>query len=306
LTLTTARPRSPPSNDQVTDGPVADLPRVTKLLKEVVAPTTLATALLFYFGWSHAYWFFDYFGVNSTLLGLTTSDYLMRGLDGLFVPLVVVAALGLVVVWARWLWVDRLRGRKWPPWVPAALGGLGALLCANGLSRILVETPFNRALAVAPLSLAAGVVLATGAVRLSTAHRKRAQIGGLVEYGAVFLLIALSLFWAVTDYSAAVGRSRAAQFVRDLPTHAEAIVYSKHRLNMTSGGIAVVHCRDPEAAYQYRYNGLALMLHSNDQYVLIPKDWSRGDGVAVVLPRNDDVRLEFMRASAADSLPPNC
>jgi hypothetical protein len=47
--------------------------------------------------------------VNSTVLGLTASDYLMRGLDGLFVPLVVVAVLGLVAVWARGLLAGRLR-----------------------------------------------------------------------------------------------------------------------------------------------------------------------------------------------------
>lgn len=289
----------------MTDGPAADLSRVTKLFKEIVAPTTLATGLLFYFGWSHAYWFFDYFGVNSTVLGLTASDYLMRGLDGLFVPLVAVAVLGLVAVWARGLLAGRLDGRTLPPWLPVALGGAGVALCANGLSRVLVVTPVNRPLAVAPVSLAAGIVSLTAAVRLATAGQPRSDVAGLIEYGAIFVLVGLSLFWAAADYSAAVGRSRAAQFVQDLPSHPEAIVYSEHSLNMRSGGVAAVRCRDPEAAYRYRYDGLALVLQSNDQYVLLPKGWSRGDGVAMVLPRNDSVRLEFVRAGAAE-LPPTC
>ena len=289
----------------MTDGPVADLSRVTKLFKEVVAPTTLATGLLFYFGWSHAYWFFDYFGVNSTVLGLTPSDYLMRGLDGLFVPLVVVAGLGLVAVWVRGLLAGRLGRRTLPPWLPLALGGAGVALCANGLSRVVVVTPFNRPLAVAPVSLAAGVVSLAAAVRLVTAGQPHSEVAGLVEYGAIFVLVGLSLFWAAADYSAAVGRSRAAQFVRELPSHPEAIVYSEHSLNMTAGGVTAVRCRDPEAAYQYRYDGLALVLQSSDQFVLLPKAWSRGDGVAMVLPRNDSVRLEFMRAGATD-LSPTC
>ena len=50
-------------------------PQRTRILGAVVAPTTLLTALLFYFGWSRAYWFYIYFGVNSTLLDLTTRDY---------------------------------------------------------------------------------------------------------------------------------------------------------------------------------------------------------------------------------------
>jgi hypothetical protein len=163
----------------------------------------------------------------------------------------------------------------------------------------------NRPLAVAPVSLAAGIVSLTAAVRLATAAQPRSEVAGMVEYGAIFLLVGLSLFWAAADYSAAVGRSRAAQFVRELPSHPEAIVYSEHSLNMRAHGVGVVHCRDPEAAYGYRYDGLALVLQSNDQYVLLPKDWSPGDGVAMMLPRNDSVRLEFMRAGAAD-LGPIC
>jgi hypothetical protein len=46
-------------------------------------------------------------------------------------------------------------------------------------------------------------------------------------------------------------------------------------------------------------------MQSDDNYVLLPKWWSRQEGVAVVLPRNDSVRLEFMRAGAAD-LGPTC
>jgi hypothetical protein len=287
----------------VTEGAVADLSRVTKLFKEVVAPTTLVTGLLFYFGWSHAYWFFDYFGVNSTVLGLTASDYLMRGLDGLFVPLLAVAVLGLVAVWARGLLAGRLHGRTLPAWLPVALGGAGVALCANGLSRVVVLTPVNRTLAVAPMSLAAGLVSLTAAVRLATAGQPRSDVAGLVEYSAIFVLVGLSLFWAAADYSAAVGRSRAAQFVQELPSHPQAIVYSEHSLNMRADGVGSVRCRDPEAAYRYRYDGLALVLQSNDQYVLLPKGWSRGDGVAMVLPRNDSVRLEFMRAGAADVSP---
>jgi hypothetical protein len=286
------------------EDPVTDLSRLTKLVKEVVAPTTLATALLFYFGWSHAYWFFDYFGVNSTVLGLTPSDYLMRGLDGLFVPLVVAALLGLVALWLRAVLAGRLGGRTLPTWLPVALGGAGVLLCANGLSRVLVVTAVNRPLAVAPVSLAAGIVSLTVAVRLATAAQPRSEVLGLVEYGVVFLLVGLSLFWAAADYSAAVGRSRAAQFVRELPSHPEAIVYSEHSLNMNARGVGVVSCRDPAAAYGYRYDGLALVLQSDDQYVLLSNDWSPGDGVAMVLPRNDSVRLEFKRASATDVASP--
>src|SRR5918911_1335418 len=38
-----------------------------KIAGSIVAPTTLLTALLFYFGLLHAYWFCQYFGVNYTV-----------------------------------------------------------------------------------------------------------------------------------------------------------------------------------------------------------------------------------------------
>ena len=56
---------------------LTDISLVGRLLGKVIAPVTLLTALLFYFGWSFAYWFFDYLGVHSTLLSLTSQDFLM-------------------------------------------------------------------------------------------------------------------------------------------------------------------------------------------------------------------------------------
>lgn len=37
--------------------PIPGLPQLTRLLGTIVAPTTLLTSLLFYFGWSHAFWY---------------------------------------------------------------------------------------------------------------------------------------------------------------------------------------------------------------------------------------------------------
>ncbi|MFI7442745.1 hypothetical protein [Nonomuraea indica] len=37
------------------------------------------------------------------------------------------------------------------------------------------------------------------------------------EWAVVFVLVGVGLFWAANDYSAAVGRARARQFVTELP-----------------------------------------------------------------------------------------
>ena len=65
--------------------------RVFKIVGAIVAPTTLLTGLMFYFGRLHITGMFRYLGVNFTVLDLTFQDYLIRSADGLFVPLAVAA-----------------------------------------------------------------------------------------------------------------------------------------------------------------------------------------------------------------------
>ncbi|MPZ62166.1 MAG: hypothetical protein GEU93_12900 [Propionibacteriales bacterium] len=290
------------------------LPRLTRLAAEIVAPTTLLTALLFYFGWSHAYWFFDYFGVSSTVLGLTTQDYLMRAVDGLFVPLIVLAVGALLVIWTAAVLpahVDLGLRARFGRVAVRAFATAGLVLVTNGLSRILWSTPFNQGLAVAPLCLGFGVVFLMYAVRLwrrthaITSSARKPDRLPFTEWAAAFVLVALSLFWAANDYSAAVGTSRAKEFVRGLPDYPRAIVFSEQSLNMDAPGVREVRCQGAESGYAFRYDGLVLMLHADDQYVLLPEQWTPASGSAIILPRNDSLRLEFL-PSASRGLRPTC
>ena len=298
---------APPDPSPDAGSTAGDISRLARVLGNVVAPTTALTALLFYFGWSHAFWFFRYFGVNSTLLGLSTSDYLMRSMDGLFVPLTVLAAAVLLMLWARELVHGRLRpeararlDRVEAVAVPAA----GAVLVLNGLSWLVWANPLNGILAVAPMSLAVGVLLLVWAV-----HRRRGQAavaGGprtgrarvtLVEWSAAFLLRGLSAFWLVNDYSAAVGTGRAHEFIARMADHPAVVLYSERSLSLDAPGVREVRCADPEAAYRFRYDGLTLVLQSGDQYVLLPTAWTPQEGSAIVVPRGDTLRLEFTRGA---------
>jgi hypothetical protein len=297
---------------------ISGLPQLLRMVGVVAAPTTLLTSLLFYFGWSHAYWFFDYFGVNSTLLGLTTRDYMMRSLDGLFVPMTVVACAGLLVLWGHAMLRARLvvgdRPRAVGVLLPAAIVAGLALACA-GVASVFTRTVLDRYLAAAPLTLAVGVLLLAYAVQLRrslAAIEGRATAGrpewvAVAEWAGVFVLVGLSLFWAANDYSAAVGRSRARQLVAELPTYPDAVVYSSRSLSLAARGVRQVRCHDPEAAYRFRYDGLKLVLQSGDQYLFLPAAWSPADGVAILMPKSDSLRLELVPASArAGARPETC
>lgn len=286
--------------------------RLGKLAAEIVAPTSLLTAVFFYFGWSHAYWFFDYFGVNSTLLGLTTQDYLMRAVDGLFVPITVAAVAGLTAVWVPAILPERLEVRirdRIAPIATRIAAATGLVLVMNGLSRILWRTPFNQSLALAPLCLGIGVLLLWYAARRRR-HLRADQLSATqghwipwTEWSAVFALVGLSLFWAANDYAAAVGTNRAREFVQTIPGHPKVVVYSAQSLNLDQVGVRELPCLDDEAAYAFRYEGLVLVLYAGDQYVLLPERWTPERGHAVVLPRTDHLRLEFVPSSSQEVEP---
>ena len=294
----TALPPTDPTPPITTSG----LPRLARFLGAAVAPTTMVTALLFYFGWSHAYYFFEYFGVHSTTLGLTTSDYLMRSQDGLFVPLVVLAIAGLVVFRAHHAVRRRIDADPTNPrWRRATWGvtAVGAVAATTGVLSVVVDTPLRDRVAAAPLALASGVLLLAYAAYVRRSLPPRADTGGsqaltVIEWATIFVLVGLSLFWAANDYSAAVGRSRASQFVAELPNYPSTILYSERSLNIAAPGVSEIHCPAADAAYAFRYDGLKLILQSGNQLVLLPKDWTPRDGVTVVVPRSDSIRLQFV------------
>lgn len=288
------------------------VPTLPKLLASIVAPTTLFTGLLFYFGWAHAYWFFYHFGIDSTLLGLTTQDYLLRSVDALFVPLTVLATLWLLVLWGH----VTLRSRLVASYRVDLLRLLARAFVAGGLALfgigmmgIFSETIFEVHRVVSPFSLASGVLLVAyssylkrTADGLESGRRRRSEpdLMMLIQSAGVFLLVALSLFWAATDYAAAVGGSRARQFEAELQGYPSAVLYSSSSLGLDAPGVEELICGPRDAAYRYRYEGLKLLLRAQDHYFFLPEAWSPSKGAAIVIPQSDAVRLEFFVASPSE------
>lgn len=279
------------------------LRRLLRGVGAVVAPTTVLTALLFYFGQLHAYAFFWHFGVNFTVLDLTPTDYLVRSADGLFVPIAVAAAVTLAGTWTHRLVVHRLRASTSLRilHVVAPVAGAGGVLL-TGLAFVLVPAEgLRRALPpeAGGLALAVGVVLLVYAVGLARREAGRDPGTGLAEWAAAFVLVTVGLFWAVNSYATGVGTGRALDLREQLAGWPEAAVFSERRLGLVVDGVTEVRCEDPEAAYRFRYDGLKLVQQAGGHYLLLPATWSPQAGSAVLLPRSDGVRLEFALAGAA-------
>ncbi|MBA9002727.1 hypothetical protein [Thermomonospora cellulosilytica] len=285
--------------------------RLGTLFGSIVAPTTLVTGLLYYFGHNYAHFFFGHFGVDSSTLGLTTADYMRRIVDPLFIPITVIALAGLAALWihaeVRIRFAEGLTPRMIRGLLPfAAVTGL--LLAAAGTVSVFAVTPLSHRLAAAPLTLAAGVLLLTYAHHLRRRLRPTPvpPAAAIAEWATVFVLLGMTLFWAVTDYAAAVAVSRARWYAARLDTLPDAVLYSERGLNLTGPGVREIPCTRKDAAYRFRYEGLKLILRSGDQYLFLPKDWTRRNGTAFLLPRTPALRLEFTHPTSRPPAPPTC
>jgi hypothetical protein len=277
-----------------------------KIVGSVVAPTTLLTALMFYFGRQHAVGWFGYLGVQFTVLDLTVQDYLIRSVDGLIPPLIVVAGATLLGLWVPQLLLEALPSgsrRTALRIIMPSTGIAGLLLVSLVIADFLTGPLFPTFLEARGLSLAIGVLLLTYAARLLRmliTERGGAQAPPrppaavvVAEWGAVFVLVSVGLFWAVGSYAIGVGTGRAQQIEASLAYFPNVVVYSEKSLSLQAPGVRELSCQNQEAAYRFRYEGLKLVPQSGDQYLFLPAGWRHGDGPAILLPRSASIRLEF-------------
>lgn len=277
-----------------------------RLISTVLAPTTVLTGLLFFFGRQHANWLLAYFGVPLSTMGLTVQDYLVRSADGLFTPVAVVMAAMLTMLWLHRFLHARLTEQGWNRLLRiltpvTVLFGLAGLVVA--FVGIVAPQTFATSYSVPGASLSLGVTSLLCTSRLTSSRASRPLPGAIAvtEWVVSFVLVSVGLFWAVADYSASVGIGRAMEIEAALTSPPETVLYSPKSLSLHAPGVRETVCRTPDAAYRYRYTGLKFVLQSGGQYLLLPRQWTRTDGIAIVLPRTDSLRLEFTTIADPDA-----
>jgi hypothetical protein len=277
-------------------------PDLLKLLELVVAPASALTALLYYFGLLHAYWFLQTFGVEYTAMEFTTYDYLIRSADGLFIPLAVTAGAILATNWSHRLLLGRTnRGRATKTTIRRVALASGCTLLAVAIFGILSPNTLRPAISLPGLALSISVLVIRLAIRMQTkseniairTRRTPNRRHNFTEWVSVFTLVNIGLFWAVADYSAAVGIERGRDLIAALPSWPDVAVYSERDLNLPQADTLETVCGDSESAYRFRYDGMKLILQSGSKYLLLPARWASSRGAAIVLPKTDAIRLDF-------------
>jgi hypothetical protein len=273
----------------------------------IAAPLTVITALMFWIGWMRTVEIFEHFGIHVRLVDLSNQDYVQRSVDGLFIPLVALLALGIVGNWTNAVIRDRVvrRRRRRVVFIMAVsllVVGIPALLLGVlGLAVPLMLSGW--ALLFSPLLLGAGVLTVIYSRWLWRCRRGMQSARFVlvpwsrVELTLVSLLLVLCAFWAATEYARAVGRGEGARFAAQVAQNPGVIVYSEQRLYLDGPNVnEEILPEQPPSKFRYKYSGLRLFAESKDRLFLLPSVWT-ADTRTFMVTNGPEIRVDFIPVS---------
>ncbi|OKI27205.1 hypothetical protein [Saccharothrix sp. CB00851] len=282
--------------DRDAPGKGSDQPDAVQRVGEALANVTVLTGLLVYFGWRRSDVQARELGVDSSVLGMTTTDYVLRSVGPVFLLLAVVLGIALV---CRWL-EPRVRAASGKPGKAAR-----ALSVALSLAWLLLPA-LTVALGVLfpitsfyafPLAVGGGILLSLYASLLRRPDRHPTWTRVLV-----FAVVSLSLFWSAGNYAEVRGVELARGFAADVHGQTAVVVYARERLHITAPGACEEALAAEGSRYRFRYRGLRLFGKVGPKYFLISDGWTRDRGTVVVLADNDEIRVELVHGAH----PPAC
>jgi hypothetical protein len=260
------------------------------VVTSIVAPTTLITAVCYYFGYVSIHEYLDYFGIDSNAIGFTTSDYIVQSIPPLFPVIIALllawVALTWVGVYARRLATAGRRGRliRAMGWTAITVGVLGTVRGIAGvaypnavLTHFLWLTP--AALGLGTVSMLAGFwMLATSKTGTAPRPLAAAEQASLVVAGVV---IVLALFWLTDIFATTTGDNRAQTTAAQLwPNETGVVLDTSQRLNTPSNLIveSPLAAATPEGArpqgVTFRYQCFRKLVVRGDRWVLVPARWT--------------------------------
>lgn len=299
----------------------------------IIAPATVLSALLFYFGYVSSAEQYKYFGVDVDTIGLSTQDYVMRSPQPLLVPLLVLTLLGIGAM----LLHAEIR-RRIAAAAPDARGPMqlvqyrrlarravivGLVLLGAGIA-LLISYPYLREWSffnlVTPLLLAIGAALVAYASRIQTllhpqtpptpnaglvpaarAHADSSMLALRRSAGIlIFVVIVANIFWATATIAQWSGRGQAHYNAAHLDRLPSVILDTQERLFLTDPGV-VKETALPTSqgqTFHYRYRHLRLLIEGHDRMFLVPEEWSASDSTLIV-HLDDSVRVQFQFTNEA-------
>jgi hypothetical protein len=272
-------------------------------LSAVLAPVTVLTGLLYFFGYLRARAFYGFFGIDLRSIGFSTTDYLAQSADTVFRPLAVLLAIGLGAVLLHiGLTItldqaDATLARR----MALGLACLAMALLLAGITDLAFVAIRVGNLLLAPIALIGGAVCLEYAVQIlaapkvgSARTRRLLKRTSTARRGLVIALVIFAAFWATSDVADSEGRSAARLVADSLLVQTKVHVYSRDRLQIVGSGVQVTNLQTTNSAYRFRYDGLRLLLHSGDRWFLVRAVWDpeNGEDVIVLQDNPSELRIE--------------
>jgi hypothetical protein len=281
--------------------PVARWQILAGAVSSVVAPITLVTALLVYAAWTRTKTFFAYFGVDSSILGLSVQEYLLRSADTAFGLLAWIAVAWLTVLVAARVG-SRLIGllkTRWRRRIHAVVAWLALACVLVGLLSIVWPVLSG---ALSPYGAAA--ILSGGSLVLARSRRGLGHPGGSISddltRAALVVIVALAAFWTATDYARDLGTREAENVDRQPDSLAEVDLYSAEPLDMPGSLVSSSGVNVTPSTMSYRYIGLRLLEFSNDRWLVITGRRENLHSSVLILKDSDDIRVQIASPMAQD------
>ena len=270
-----------------------------KSLAGVVAPTTVAAALLYYFGYVTTYARFAYFGVDLSTLGLSTQELALRSIGAIFPALAVMLLLGLAVLLGqRAVRAARLRPRaeRVLRIGGTVIGLFGVVMVVRAVTGMLWADLAERELpGLTPLCLGLGPLLVLFGKNLRSAPVARGPAAGtrLAVQVLVAGLAVLGLFWLTNTFAAAYGRGQGEADRVHMAERPAVTLDTQERLYLRSSVQETTLPPDSDQKFRYRYRDLRLLIEAQDRLFLVPSAWQPGLGSVIVVAHDADVRVQF-------------
>ncbi|ELS53058.1 hypothetical protein STVIR_5975 [Streptomyces viridochromogenes Tue57] len=275
-------------------------------IAEALGPTTLATALLIYFGYIATRARYDYFGVHVDMTGRSNQGLMLDGMEVVFVPaaMIFLGVLALAAIHVLVTWVltrDAGHHTSAAAFLAYGFALVGLLLIGEALIGMFVHSSETSVkFGIVPLALAFGPAAVAYGVWIYGRQRGRPLLSQHMARNGVMCVLALAvagLFWASTQLAWAYGRGRGEEDVTALQRRPEVVVDTKEPLEGLPTGVTATRLGKPGESgreYRHRYRGFRLLLASGGRLFLVTPQWQLGRDQTIVLPYADDIRVQLV------------
>ena len=272
-------------------------------LVTVGPPVTIATALLFYFGWVRSAKQSEALGLDESVFLMSTRDYVLRSLDSLYLPIMIaaIALLAWVIVHQRLVDMMGVGRHVSAVRLVAHAMALTAWWAVPLLGLVLRSVAPEWGDLFLPVMVTVGLLLSEYGVRLGAVAR--AALGTPSTPGQrwtatlrsvlVGVLVVVTLFWQVANFAEVVGRGHAAEVAATAGGFPSVVIYSARNLQLATPGVSAEQVGAEDAAYRFRYSGLHLLQATGGRFFLLPNGWTPGSAPLIVLRDDQALRFEF-------------